>query len=98
MAKAPPTWKDPRNVLTHATATGEFDELRAYIAAGKVAVEDARANDNQALRFACRNGHVSVVRVLVELGLTADDARVHDNDALRYACCNGHVSVVRVLV
>jgi hypothetical protein len=38
-----------------------------------------------------------VVRVLIELGLTADDARALDNYALRKACYRGHVDVAELL-
>ena len=67
------------------------EAIRLAIQAGA----DVHAVDDQALRWASRYGHLSVVKVLVKAG-----ADVHaDNDrALRYASFHGHLSIVKVLV
>jgi hypothetical protein len=60
--------------------------------------DDARANDNYALRTAARKGHTGVLLVLKrEFELTADDARALDYDALRMAAQYGHTGVLLVL-
>ena len=56
---------------------------------------DARTEDNDALKMAAYNGHVEVLRFLKnEFGLTAEDARTNNNEALRNAYRNGHIKVV----
>jgi len=61
--------------------------------------DDARAEDNWALRFAAYNGHVDALKCLADLfGLTAADARAMDNEALRMAVHYGRVDAVEYLV
>ena len=60
--------------------------------------DDARNQDNYALRWACANGHLKIVRYLKkEFGLTAKDVRAGDNYALRWSCRNNHLSIVKYL-
>ncbi len=67
--------------------------------AGRYRAEDARAVDNQALRWAAHNGHVDVLQWLhATYGLTAEDARAKDNCALRWSASNGRVDAVNYLL
>ena len=81
------------------------EAIRLAIQAGA----DVHAVDDQALRWASRYGHLSVVKVLVKAGAdvhAADDDALRsasashaDNDyALRRASMYGHLSIVKVLV
>ena len=56
-----------------------------------------------ALQRASQNGHLEVVKYLINLGLNSNnellnDIRSEDNYALRYAACNGHFEVVKYLI
>jgi hypothetical protein len=54
-----------------------------------LAMDDARAYDKYALRYAAKYGHLEIVKYLCEhFHLTIDDARVKDNYALREAAEN----------
>jgi hypothetical protein len=48
--------------------------------------------------LAAANGHLSVVRYLIEDSGQLVDATARDNRALRYAATNGHLLVIRYLV
>src|SRR3989338_1037632 len=51
---------------------------------------NVHAVDDEALRLAAKNGHVSVVQWLVEHGA---DVHARDDEALRCAASHGHMSV-----
>jgi ankyrin repeat protein len=48
--------------------------------------------------FAARNGHLSVVRYLIEESGQSIDATAHSNFALRWAARHGHLPVLRYLI
>ena len=61
-------------------------------------MRDARADDNDALRWACGNGHLATAQWLAShFGLTPADARAGDGAALRKARRNGHLATERWL-
>jgi len=73
------------------------DWLRIPLLTGLTKV-NARANDNDALTWACLHGHLVMAHWLTKrFGLTADDARAYNNGALRWASENGHLAVAQWL-
>jgi hypothetical protein len=61
--------------------------------------DDARHDDNWALRYACYNGRLDAAKWLAEtFSLGADDARARNSMALRFACGWGHLSIAQWLV
>jgi hypothetical protein len=61
--------------------------------------EDARMKYNNALRLACKHGHLEIARYLTStFGLTAADARMRGNYAFRCSCQNGHLETAQWLV
>ncbi|RKX25339.1 MAG: hypothetical protein DRP47_09960, partial [Candidatus Zixiibacteriota bacterium] len=56
---------------------------------------DIAADDNYATKSASKNGHLDVVKYLVEHGA---DVTVDDDYAVRWASKNGHLDVVKYLV
>ena len=85
-----------KNML-RAAARGHVDELRDVLLRGATEKhERPRANmrDGFALTIAARNGHVEVVRVLLEAGVRADCRKGH---ALVLAARSGHFEIVRML-
>ncbi len=56
---------------------------------------DIHAYNDRALRFAAKNGHYQVVKLLVEQGA---DIHANNDEALHLAGENGHIEVVRYLV
>jgi ankyrin repeat protein len=57
---------------------------------------DPAANDNRVLRWACADGHMDIVRLLLELPLVRCAA--FDKESLRSASKNGHTKIVRLLL
>ena len=55
---------------------------------------DITAQDDYAVRWAAKNGHLEIVRYLFEKGA---DITAKNNYAVRLAACNGHLEVVRYL-
>lgn len=85
-------------VIQRAASRGHVDVLSFMHVAWQLTAEDARANDNFALRQAACHGHVNVLALLHgTFGLTAVDARADDNWGLRQAARNGHVNVLDFL-
>jgi hypothetical protein len=64
----------------------------------KISIENGaviHANNNEALQFACMEGHLKVVKYLVSIGA---NIHVQDDRPLRIASGNGHLEVVKYLV
>ena len=57
---------------------------------------DARANNDEAVRYACRYGHLEIVKYLVEK--CGADVRAYSNCAIHWSCEFGHFDVVTYLV
>src|SRR5687768_15300647 len=53
---------------------------------------DPAAYNNLAIRYACKNGHTDIVKMLL------NDTRVDHNYAIRVACYNGHIDIVKLLL
>ena len=80
------------NELINACTTGDLEEVNAQLALGI----DATADNNRAIRFAARNGHVAVIeRLLLVEGV---DASAMNNFAMRWAAQNGHLAVINRLL
>ena len=77
-----------------AAENGHVEVLRFLKNEFGLTADDARANDNEALRMAAANGHIDILRFLKkEFGLTADDAGADNNYALRLATFNASLSL-----
>jgi ankyrin repeat protein len=83
-----------RHELENASACGNLGKVKECIERGTE--YSHRFNNNNALVYASWNGHLEVVKYLVEEA----GANVHvDNDrVLRWASCYGNLDVVRYLV
>ena len=55
-------------------------------------------SDNYAIRWACDNGKIDVVKYLMENWSHLIDIAAKNNYAIRYACYNGHILVVKYLM
>ena len=61
-----------------------------------LSVDDMRANNNTAFRYACFYGHFVIVELLSRF-LTVNDMRAENNYAFRWVCYNGHFKIVKFL-
>ena len=82
-----------------ACGAGRLEEVEARLKK----LQDPNATDTAvwwtALHTAAENGHLQVVRLLLEGGASCDQARTSDGTtALILASCNGHLEVVRLLL
>jgi len=87
-----------RTLLYVMGRKGDVDMLRFLIAHFNFNAEDARRDDNMALRSAAEHGQVRFLETLVDLfGLGVEDARACNNQALQWAVEKGRVDVFNVL-
>jgi ankyrin repeat protein len=59
--------------------------------------DDLRADNNYAIKWASKNGHLEIVKLLAER-LTDDDLRAYNNYAINGASFNGHLEIVKFLL
>ena len=87
-----------RDVVLAVLASGGCAAACGGLASGPflLGTDDARSDDNLALRLAARNGHVAVLDRLAAPPylLGTEDARSGNNYALRWAAFYGHVAVL----
>ena len=55
-------------------------------------------SDNYAIRYACRNGKIDIVKYLMENWSHLIDITAEDNYAIRNACANGHINLIVYLM
>jgi hypothetical protein len=82
-----------------AARTGNLSWFQHHKAAGTL--PDLNLNDGNdwlPLDFAVHNGHLLVIRYLVEESGQSVDTTAYNNYALRLAALNGHLDVVRYLI
>lgn len=53
---------------------------------------------DEALRSACENGNVNVVKELLKLGVDVNALKANHGTPLQIACMNGHTEVVKILL
>ena len=85
------TENQKRNLMEWACKHGHIAVVRKLIDQENA---DVGARGNYALRYASENGHLEVVRLLLDKGA---DVRADDNWVLRLASEYGHLEVVRLL-
>jgi len=85
------TENQKRNLMEWACKHGHIAVVRKLIDQENA---DVGARGNYALRYASENGHLEVVRLLLDKGA---DVSADDNYALRWASRYGHLEVVRLL-
>ena len=96
-----PEWKIAYYALS--SLYGDYSKINEDVLGSALAVRvmielgvDPSASDNWAIRWASKNGHLEVVRLL--LGDKRVDPSASDNWAIRWASQNGHTEVVRLLL
>jgi len=94
--------------LLHAAECGRLSIVKQLVSKDKSLIRKCRHKDgnNRAFNFdgsvihyACRSGHLNIVKYLLE----QDPTIINDVDAelwtpLHYACNNGHLNIVKLLV
>ncbi len=80
--------------LMNGSGKGKLDHVIISLNIGA----NIHVNNDDALRSASMNGHLGVVKYLIEL--KPDGANIHadDDGALRLASMNGHIKVIKYLV
>ena len=94
--------------LLHAADAGKLSRVRELVANDASLIRTCRHQDpvnrafnvnGSAIHYACRSGHFSVVKYLLEQDPTiVRDIDIEHWTPLHYACYNGHVDIVRLLL
>ena len=79
----------------YGSKSSYLDKLEELKKANLKDFKDVTADDNYAIRWASENGHLEVVKYLVQNGA---DVAADDNYAIRWAAKKGHLEVVKYLV
>ena len=69
---------------------------RADLALQRFSFVNARDHNSDALISACANGHIDIVKMLLDDGEV--DSRAQDGEALIGACFGGHIEIVDLLM
>lgn len=77
---------------------GDLSDLKHFVEAEGLTVEDLRSYGNSALILACQSGHLDILVYLLSQGLTVEDLRSDNNKALQSACVSGHLHIVEFLL
>ncbi|NBO42145.1 MAG: ankyrin repeat domain-containing protein [Betaproteobacteria bacterium] len=89
---------DVRSIIGDAASNNRVDVLEWLHEStpGGITAEDCRYNNNYALQWAARAGHMDVLEWLNERigGVTAEDCRSYNNCALRWAASYGRVAAL----
>ena len=48
--------------------------------------------------YAAKNGHLSIVKLLIERGIKIDEKNIKGQTALMYACKYGHFDIIKYLI
>lgn len=84
--------------LFHAVAAGQAASLRVLVGSGARLFDHATTGSHQLIHLAASRGHVEVLRVLVDLGVSANTRGRGGTTALHVAARRGHVECVHALV
>lgn len=84
--------------LLRAAQEGNVDEVVGMISSGKAAVDDCDGLGRSCLHFAASNGHVHLIRALVEHHASVDKKDNHSHTPLMMACMSNQPEAARVLV
>ena len=86
----------PTVSIQHAAKTGDIDQLKRHVYWGT----DVNARDNEgytALFYAAENGHVDVVKLLIE-GADVNAKNQYGNTPLYVVAVGGHIAVAELLI
>ncbi len=83
--------------LMSAVQAGDADKVRSVFVDGGAELAELDAND-QALRLACRSGHVGVVSTLIQFGAKINAMGDNETAAMHVAARWGHDAVVNCLI
>lgn len=86
------------DALVAACGYGDLDSVASLLDNDRVRIDAMSIDGKIALGSAAENGHLQVVRLLLECGATADVVDQHDNTALCHAARHNHVEIVQELL
>jgi hypothetical protein len=94
--------------LLHAAECGRLSVVKQLVCQDKSLIHTCRHKDPNnrafnvnasAIHYACRSGHLNIVKYLLEQDSTIiNDLDIEDWTPLHYACNNGHLNIVKLLL
>lgn len=96
---------DKGTELRLAARSGDAEEVRAILdqisgseALSALLSSSDNISGNRALHYCSANGHMDVLRLLIEAGAELDYKNLSGSTALHYSAVNGHVECARALL
>ncbi|CAF2702278.1 unnamed protein product [Rotaria sp. Silwood2] len=94
--------------LLHAADCGRLSIVKKLVSKDKSIIHTCRHTDHRnrafntdssAIHYACRSGHLNVVKYLLEQDSTIiNDPDIECWTSLHYACYNGHINIIKLLL
>jgi ankyrin repeat protein len=94
--------------LLHAAECGRLTVVKQLVSEDKSVIRTCRHKDRQnrafningsAIHYACRSGHLNIVKYLLQQDSTIiNQLDAEDWTPLHYACNNGHLNIVKLLL
>ncbi len=84
--------------LLKAADDGDLPKVKSLVESNIIDIEYKDTNGRNALYWASRNGHLNLVKYLLDKGLKTNEADKGGRSPLWIAACNGHVGVIKALI
>lgn len=81
-----------------AAAAGHLNVVRTLISKHNAYVNSTTKTKSTPLRAACYDGHLDIVKFLIENGADIEIANRHGHTCLMIACYKGHLEIARFLI
>ena len=73
---------------------GKLEEIRKIYSKNNINIH---VNNDKAFRYACLNGHIEIVKWLINLD-NKPDIHANNDEAFRFACYKGHIEIAKWLI
>ncbi len=82
-----------------ASRNGDYDRVKELLDNGAdVNIINDNNNNNTPLHYACRNGCIKIIRLLIKKGANINSMNIYNISSLAFACYNKKLEIVKLLL